>query len=155
MCWWGQIESAHSLIEGANWWETKLGVCSRLLSYNPWIELGNCSQFVMICHKLLCLKETLNIVFQVLKKSMTNRPYILLHTVSFLWHILEEMWQVCDKSSKSLYVTSRYFSNAALLKQTRAGSNYTKSLQLQLLWKINFNYNYTTIMLYSITITKP
>ncbi len=38
---------------------------------------------------------------------------------------------------------------------TRAGSNYTKSLQLQLLWNINFNYNYnyTSIMLYSITIT--
>ena len=35
----------------------------------------------------------------------------------------------------------------------RAGSNYTKLLQLQLLWNINFNYNYTSIMLYSITIT--
>ena len=36
-----------------------------------------------------------------------------------------------------------------LTRSTRAGSNYTKSLQL--LWNINFNYNYTSIMLYSIT----
>ena len=36
----------------------------------------------------------------------------------------------------------------------RAGSNYTKSLQLQLHWSVNFNYNYNyTSMIYSITIT--
>ena len=34
---------------------------------------------------------------------------------------------------------------------TRAGSNYTKSLQLQLQLLRNINFNYTTIMLYSIT----